>query len=331
MTGRGFQVVAVSASPRRRLPWTARISAGPPALASTYVGLFGENCADVRWVGWWSRETGYVVYDSPGEGWRATEADRVLYEQRDLYELAKDDAVMLTEAQATGLAVLAGRRLPTDTELTAAIRAQDEALDLRRQRWQRFYQHRADLHAADIQRLRAQAARLADAEPRRQPVSSWQERDQTVAAIPALQARLGDTFSLLRFLVGTFHDRDRGGRGYGSYTVFCNRLEVIGAGGGTIGLTLELMVRGGLLVHGPAYTPYCPAEADYTDDPDLDLAPSGHHLPDALYCAVFPASPANLEIWAIPASYRSASPILRQLSIAVTGSVASADRIIRQG
>jgi hypothetical protein len=78
------------------------------------------------------------------------------------------------------------------------------------------------------------------------------------------------------------------------------------------------MVCGGLIVHGPTYTPYCPVEADYTDDPDLDLAPSGHHLPDPLYCAVFPASPANLEIWGIPASSRSASPMLRQLSIALT-------------
>ena len=53
-------------------------------------------------------------------------AGQVLYEQRDLYELRRDNVVFLTERQATGLAIVAGRRLPTALELAASIRTAEE-------------------------------------------------------------------------------------------------------------------------------------------------------------------------------------------------------------
>jgi hypothetical protein len=78
------------------------------------------------------------------------------------------------------------------------------------------------------------------------------------------------------------------------------------------------MVRGGLLVHGPAFTPFCPAEADYADDPELDLAQSGDRGREPLWCAVFPASPAHLEIWGMPTSPTTPTSALRRLSIALS-------------
>ena len=85
--------------------------------------------------------------------------------------------------------------------------------------------------------------------------------------------------------------------------------------GETVGLTLELMVRGGLLVHPGAVTPYCPGEADYADDPELALARAGQQWPDPLWCAVFPVSPARFEIWGWPAT---PTTVRQNLSIAVT-------------
>ncbi len=185
--------------------------------------------------------------------------------------------------------------------------------------------HRVAVLADEVQRLRAEAARLADTPPHRQPVFYASDREQVVAGIPALRVDVGEVFPLLRFLVGDFRDRGPDRTRYGSYTVFGNRLDVVPPEGETVALALQVMVRGGLLVHPPAFTPFCPAEADYASDPaaalELRLAQSGQRWPRPMSSAVFPVSPAKLEIWGLPtpaAAPRTAPAALRGLGIALT-------------
>jgi hypothetical protein len=301
MTALGFTVVDIRPTQIEEQPWAATISSGPPPAEHTYLGIFhGADCSTIRWIGLWSRYYGRVVHDKPDHGWHTVHAGQVRYEQRDLYELPRDDVVLLTARQATGLAIVAGRRLPVEAELAASIRTELEADWAHQQLWQRFHDHRAAMFADDVQRLRVESARLADLPPHRQPVASYDDRRQVVAGMAPMRVHIGETFPLLRFLVGDFRDRDPRFAGYGSYTVYANRLEVITSAGETIELALQVMVRGGLLVHDPAVTPFCPAEADYTDDPELALARSGDRWPEPLFSAVFPASPAMLEIWGEP-------------------------------
>jgi hypothetical protein len=90
MTARGFHIEQVTRSANEDQPWAATISAGPPHPDLTYVGRFHRgDCAAIGWVGLWSRYHGYVVHDKPGTGWHAAYPDHVLYDQHDLYELAK--------------------------------------------------------------------------------------------------------------------------------------------------------------------------------------------------------------------------------------------------
>jgi hypothetical protein len=313
MTALGFQVSSVFRTLDTQQPWAARITGGPELPAESYVGRFHGDWSAVRWIGLWLRHRGYVVHDQPDHGWRAVAAAQALYDQRNLYELPSDAVVLLTGQQATGLAILAGRRIPTASELAAALRAQEHSRWSSEQLWQRFYDHRVALFAADVRRVRAEGARLAGAPPDRQQVAGRQERQRAVARIPALRVRVGESFPLLRFLVGSFEDRRPDG--YASYTTLCNRLDIVTGDGETVGLTLELMVRGGLLVHPGAVTPYCPPEADYADDPELALAQAGQQWPDPLWCAVFPVSPARFEMWGWPAT---PTTVRRNLSIAVT-------------
>jgi hypothetical protein len=219
MTSLGFQVIEVSGAQNPQQPWSAAISAGPPHWADIYVGIFDRDCASIGWVGLWSRRAGRVVHDMSEQRWQAVDADQVLYEQRDLYELPRDDVVILTAAQATGLAIVAGQRLPTATEITATVRTAEQADWSRTQLWQRFHDHRAQLFADEVQRLRAEGARLGDTPPHRQTAPFVHDRDRVVAGIPGLPVRVGAPFPLLRFLVGTFHDRTTGRSGYGSCTV----------------------------------------------------------------------------------------------------------------
>jgi hypothetical protein len=309
----GFEVVEVFRTPDAHRPWTAHVAAGPERTAETYVGRFHVDCSAVHWIGLWSRHRDRVVHDQPEHGWRALPASQVLYDQHDQYEVPSDAVVVLTEQQAVGLAILAGRRLPTASELAAALRSEEETRWAGQQLWKRFYDHRAARFAADVERIREEAARLAGVPPERRPVSYREDAERAVAGIPPLPVRVGEPFPLVRFLIGSFHDRWRDG--YGSYTTLCNRLDVMTGGGESITLTLEVMVRGGLLVHPGAVTPYCPAEADYLDDPELALAQAGQRWPDPLWCAVFPVSPARFEVWGRPAT---ASAALRRLSIALT-------------
>lgn len=313
MTNLGFEVAGVSRTLDPHQPWAAWIAGGPEPAAETYVGRFQGDWSTVEWIGLWARNRGYVVHDQPDHGWRAASAGQALYEQRNLGELPSDAVVVLTEQQATGLAILAGRRLPTAGELAAALRTGEDPHWSSQQLWRRFYDHRAAVFTPDVKRLRTAAARLADQPPARRQVSGQQERRQAVAEVPATQVQLGEPFPLVRFLIGRFADRR--GDTFGSYTTLCNRLDVVLGSGETVGLTLELMVRGGLLVHPGAVTPYCPAEADYLDDPELELARAGQQWPDPLWCAVFPASPARFEVWGWPST---ATPPLQQLSLAVT-------------
>jgi hypothetical protein len=313
MTRLGFRVVGVFRTHDPRRPWAATIDGGPERAAETYVGRFEGDCTAVEWIGLWSRHDDRVVHDEPGHGWRVVPASLALHDQDDMVEQPGDTVVVLTEQQAGGLAILAGRRLPTGSELAAALRGEQESRWAGGQSWERFYDHRAALFAADVQRVRAEGARLAAAPPARQSMSYEDDRWRAVAAIPPLPVRVGERFPLVRFLVGSFHDRRPDG--YGSYTTLCNRLAVTTTGGGTVELTLELMVRGGLLVHPGAVTPYCPAEADYLDDPELAPAQSGQRWPDPLWCAALPVSPARFEVWGRPATVSRA---LQRLSIALT-------------
>jgi hypothetical protein len=269
------------------------------------VGRFQGDWSTVGWIGLWVRDSGYVVHDQPDRGWRAVPARQALEDQR--------DAVVLTEQQATGLAILAGHRLPTAGELAGVLRAEEEPPGSGQQLWQRFYGHRAAAFATEVTRVRAEGARLAGLPPARQQVSGQEERRRAVAREPVARVRVGEPFPLVRFLIGRFADRR--GDVFGSYTALCNRVELVLRSGETVGLTLELMVRGGLLVHPGAVTPYCPAEADYLDDPDLALAQAGQQWPDPVWCAVFPASPARFEVWGWPST---PAPALQRFSIAVS-------------
>jgi hypothetical protein len=321
MTGLGFEILDISPTQIEEQPWAATIGSGPPQAEQTYLGIFHSgNCATIRWIGLWSHSYGRVVHDKPDHGWHTVRAGQVLYEQRDLYELPRDNVVLLTVRQATGLAIVAGRRLPTATELAASIRVAEEADATDRQLWQRFHDHRAALFAVDVQRLRAAGDGLADQPPHRQPASSYDDRKQVVAGIAPIRVHTGEAFALLRFLVGDFRDRDPRFAGGGSYTVYANRLEVITAGGDTIELRQKVMVRAGLLVHGPAFTPFCPREAEFAGDAELELARSGQRWPEPLLSAVFPASPAMLEIWGEPSPSippATASAALRGIGIAL--------------
>ena len=312
MTHRGFKVVDVRRSGDPHRPWDAEVERGPEQTAETYVGRFTDGCDAVEWIGLWSRHRDRVIHDQRGHGWRALPASRVLYDQHDQYESPSAAVVVLTEQQATGLAILAGCRLPTVSELADALRAEEESRWAGQHLWKRFYDHRAAVFADDVRRVRAEADRLVDAPPERRPVAFREDGERVVAEIPAREVRVGEPFPLVRFLVGSFHDRWKDS--YGSYTTLCNRLAVV-TGGETIGLTLELLVRGGLLVHPGAVTPYCPAEADYLEDPELAPAQAGQRWPDPLWCAVFPVSPARFEIWGRPAGSVTA---LRRFSIALT-------------
>lgn len=238
-------------------------------------------------------------------------------EQRDLYELPKDRAVILTERQAAGLAITAGRRLPTPADLDAAVRTVEEATWTSEQLWERFYDHRAAVHAADIRRVRAWGARLADVAPQRQPANYRAGHDTIVAQQPTLPVRVDEVFPLVRFLIGNFRDRGPGPRRYGWHTASCNRLDVTTTDGHHVTLTLDLMIRGGVAVHDPV-TPFCPAETDYAADPDLALARSGQRRPTPMISAVFPVSPAQLAVWARPTPPAPATPALQQLGIALT-------------
>jgi hypothetical protein len=313
MTRLGFEIVDVFRTRDRHQPWAAQIAGGPQWAEETYIARFGGDWSTVEWIGLWSRHRDRVIHDDPDHGWLAMTASQALYDQHDLSESPSDAVVVLTEQQAVGLAILAGRRLPTESELAAALRAEEESRWSGEHLWKRFYDDRAALFAADRERVRAEAVRLADAPPQRQPISDQEDGQRVAARLPALAVRVGEPFPLVRFLIGSFHDRRPDD--YGSYTVLCNRLDVVTGGGETVSLTLELMVRGGLLVHPGAVTPYCPAEADYLDDPELALAQAGQRWPDPLWCAVFPVSPARFEIRGRPASTSAA---LRRLSIAVT-------------
>ena len=313
MTHLGFKVVDVLRTADRQQPWSARVDRGPQPTGETYVGRFHGDCSAVEWIGLWSRHRDRVIHDEPEHGWRALPASQILYDQHDRYELPSNEVVVLTHQQAIGLAILAGRRLPTASELAAALRAEEEFRWAGRQPWKRFYDHRAERFAADLARVRADGAHLVDAPPERRSVPCSEDADRLVAEIQALPVRVGEPFPLVRFLVGSFHDRWRDG--YGSYTTLCNRLDVVTGSGETVGLTLELMVRGGLLVHPGAVTPYCPAEADYLADPELAPAQAGQRWPDPLWCAVFPVSPARFEIRGRPAT---ASPALQRFTIALT-------------
>jgi hypothetical protein len=313
MSRLGFEIVDVFRTRDTQRPWAAHITGGPERATETYVGRFHGDCSAIEWIGLWSRHRGRVVHDNPDHGWRALPASQALYDQHDLSEAPSDAVVVLTGQQAVGLAILAGRRLPRAGELSAALRAEEEARWAGEQLWKRFYDHRAAQFAGDVKRVRAEGARLVDAPPERQPVSYPEDGQRVAARLPALGVRVGEQFPLVRFLIGSFHDRWRDG--YGSYTTLCNRLDVVTGGGETVGLTLELMVRGGLLVHPGAVTPFCPAEADYLDDPELALAQAGQRWPDPLWCAVFPVSPARLEVWGRPSAPSAA---LRRLTIALT-------------
>jgi hypothetical protein len=312
LTRLGFAVVGLHRTRDPHSPWAARVAGDPEQPAQAYVGRFHGDCGTVEWVGLWSRRSGHVVHDQPGHGWRADPAAELLCDRRD-----DDTMVMLTEQQATGLAILAGHRLPTAAELADLLRAEEDSHWSGQQRWQRFYDHRAALFAADAQRVRAEGARLAGAPPPRRQVSRQEDRRRLVARIPALAVRVGEPFPLVRFLVGDFQDRPADG-GYGSCTALCNRLDVVTGSGERVRLTLEMRVRGGLLVHPGVVTPYCPAEAGYLDDPELVAAQSGQRWPDPLWCAVLPVSPARFELWGRPrAGSMAGSPALRRLSIAV--------------
>jgi hypothetical protein len=310
LTNHGFEVAAVSRTLDPRQPWTASVTHGPEPAAETYVGRFHGDWSTVGWIGLWARGPGYVVYDEPDHDWRAVPAAEALYHQHDR---PSDTVLTLTGQQATGLAILAGRRLPTRSELAAALRAREDARWSSQQLWQRFYDHRAAVLAPEVRRLRTESARLADRPPPRRPVADPEEGRRAVARMPAARVRVGEPFPLVRFLLGRFADRRSDT--YGSHTALCNRLELVLGSGETVGLTLELMVRGGLLVHPGAVTPYCPEEADYLDDPELAPAQAGQQWPDPLWCAVFPASPARFEVWGRPATPTAA---LQRLSIAVT-------------
>ena len=313
MTRLGFEIVDVFRTRDKNRPWAAQITGGPPRRDESYVGRFDGTWSTVRWIGLWSRHRDKVIFDHPDHGWRVLPASQALYDQHDLAESPSEAVVVLTEQQAIGLAIQAGRRLPTAGDLAEALRAEEESRWAGEQLWKRFYDHRAALFAADVARVRAEGSRLAEAPPERQPISYQEDGQRVAARLPALGVRVGEPFPLVRFLIGSFHDRWRDG--YASYTTLCNRLEVVTGGGETLGLTLEVLVRGGLLVHPGAVTPYCPAEADYLDDPELALAQAGQRWPDPLWCAVFPVSPARFEVWGRPAT---SSTALRRLSIALT-------------
>lgn len=283
LLGRGFHDVSVRWNEPRG-PWWARVGGDGPAGEERWIGFIRHGRAGRVGVGRWPHRSQYVV--TYKDGWRASGAGTALY---DKYDEPHSWVVGLTRHQAELLSFADGRPLPTDAEVAAAVQA---VLDARQDSWDRrdrFYAARAARFATEVADLRAEGARLAVSPPvSRHREDSDEGRSRAVAGIPALPVRPGESFPLLRFLVGHFSDRPVHGRFHGAYQVRCNRLALTVADGVTLDLTLHVSMVGGSLWGRPV-TPYLPAEADYTGDP-------GFSSSLALTSTVFPASPVSLTI-----------------------------------
>jgi hypothetical protein len=297
---RGWRDVSVGAgSPAG--PWRARVGGDPPD-GDRWVGFnHGSDYAGRVTVARWPHKSPYLIlYSTRQRNWWATGAATALY---DKYDIPKPYVVGLTRHQAERLSLAQGRPPPTDAEVAAALRAEHDRWQAFSERRDRFYAARAARFAAEVAGLRAEAARLAAVSPPRQREDGEEGRRRAVAAVPAVPVRPGESFPLLRFLVGYVNDRPADGRYRGAYQVRCNRLAVTGADGVTLDLTLHVSMVGGT-ISGRIATPYVPAEADFVGDPAFAALkpPLAPHV--VLSSDVFPASPVKLTIrgWLDPAT-----------------------------
>lgn len=260
--------------------WVARVGGDPPA-GDRWVGfLHGQGVNVARWP---QRSPYLILHSEQDRGWRASAANAALY---DRYDCPLPGRIGLTQYQAALLARAQGRPLPTDAEVAAALRAGSDLRQAFSARRDRFYAARTARFAAETAGLRAEAERLATVPP---PL----RREETLATPPPVPVRLGESFPLVRFLIGLAHDGPT--RARRAYRMRCNRLAVTVADGVTLDLTLEVAMLGGPF-RGRIVTPYVPAEADLVRDPAFPALkpPSPPHT--CLSSAVFPASPLHLTI-----------------------------------
>jgi hypothetical protein len=274
-------------------PWLARVGGDPPA-GDRWVGFrLGDDHAGRITVARWPHKSPYLIlYSSQNGLWRAIGASTLLY---DKYDSPKPHAIGLTRHQAERLSLAEGRPPPTDAEVATALRAESDRWRAFSDRRDRFYAARAARFAAETADLRTEAERLAAVPPPLHRTDGVDDRKRVVAALPPVPVRLGESFPLLRFLVGLAHDGPARARSRRAYRMLCNRLGVTVADGVTLDLTLEVSMRGGPF-WGRIATPYVPAEADLVRDPAFPALkpPTPPHV--CLSSEVFPASPLHLTI-----------------------------------
>jgi hypothetical protein len=273
--------------------WRALVDGEPSENPLCYVGRAGANSPTGFLVGYWSgRSETMVIFHLAEERWLIASVNDLLYDKDDD---PRDWVFLLTRGQAEALCLAEGRPLITDAEVDALLRADRDARQAFWWRRDRFYDHRAGRFRAAAAEMRAAAGLRADDPPARQPVDGRDEAARVAAEIPPVPVRLGESFPLLRFLVGYFRDRASYREHPGAYQVHCNRLALALPGEGVLDLALHLGMAP-TSVFRDVVTPFLPVEADYRSDPglaDLD-PPEGRNL--RLGYKAFPVSPANMSI-----------------------------------
>lgn len=298
MTALGFTVTAVGATGHRWHPWQVAVSAGPDTRLPTHVVAFRGDYTTAGWLGIWSRTAGRVLYDSPEEGWKTAGTLHTLYADKGLWEDPHDWVALVTAEQAERVARQLGRRLPGVAGLDAAVRADRAVVERRWALWAEFTARRLERFAVEVRQVIEEGDRLAAVDPPRRAVAYVAGRHREAERIAAVPVRAGESFPLVRFLIGSFRDRRRGG--VGDYDVHCNRLALTAPGGERLDLVLELQLSHYSQAHDEAFTPYCPDEAAWRDDPAIPAQLAAERPPIAIPALVFPVSPTAIRITARP-------------------------------